>query len=243
VPSAWDLPLRAAAGAVGESLSHSGPRGPGEPILRIAISHPLLDQELLVLGSTTLESLRWELFCIHDHVRGGPERAENYCFFFHDTFYCSTSNADRSSDRYVNLAHPISVWASRLGRGFLQQVSVSGVAFGNLDLQLGKDYLFLHQGDCEHRLRVVGVHLAGEYDSREASLYPMLVFGSRQRMVSCAACAKALARYQCFDDGYSEHWPLKLCDDCFRVAFYDTHGSLMPRFSGMKAFPYFGENV
>lgn len=205
-------------------------------LFRLALTctrSPDVVQEFLALDTSTLAELRERLSCPHDVVRGGPSRRGNYFFFFSRVFFASAASTD--------LAHPVADWARRR-RGEAWPVrTVAGVTFGDVAicglLSLENPGLFMHQGDCEHRLALRGARWAHDRDALAPALYPMLTLGSGMRRPMCMLCGKLRARFACYGDGLSGEEPSRLCAPCFLLCFCDQHGRRLPKHARMEVHP------
>ena len=65
------------------------------------------------------------------------------------------------------------------------------VTFEMLWLRLGKQYLFLHQGSCEHTLVFTACWLATAADEQDGRAYPKLGFQRKMAPKMCTACHTA----------------------------------------------------
>ncbi|XP_022662374.1 snRNA-activating protein complex subunit 3-like isoform X2 [Varroa jacobsoni] len=137
--------------------------------------------QFAVLGSTELQSLVNRFKCTSGHARPGdfadhPEalnmvkplldRIKGYFIFIEDTFYCS--NWD-----YPNV---IAKWISDNKLGDFEVRDIVGVKFRDLSIRLGRPYVYMHNGDCQHHVVFNDIRLLNEQrDDSDINNYPMLL--------------------------------------------------------------------
>jgi snRNA-activating protein complex subunit 3 len=62
------------------------------------------------------------------------------------------------------------------------------VTFSQLSLQLGTQYIYLHQGDCEHIMVVTDIRMIHGDDNQNKNAYPLLNYQSKIRRRKCRLC-------------------------------------------------------
>jgi hypothetical protein len=151
------------------------------------------------------------------------------------------------------LARALEDWARRSGlphslaaAAGLPRLSAHARIADTPSLRVGEPYVFVHQGDCEHRLSVSAIQLAHPLaHPHDAELYPMLLRATKSKLASCDACAKLMARYQCDERepgalaGLGAPEPVRLCQKCLQALLFDQAGK--PVAPNVRALPYWGE--
>ena len=92
-------------------------------------------------------------------------------------------------------------------------------------LRLGRQYLFVHHGNCEHSIVFTRCWLASPlHDALAARLYPRLVFKRAQPLKTCSVCVRAAAAWEVHGDREADALPCYLCQQChFQVRRHRRH--------------------
>ncbi|OQR67307.1 hypothetical protein BIW11_13601 [Tropilaelaps mercedesae] len=188
--------------------------------------------QFAVLGSTKLQSLASRFKCTSGHARPGdfadhPEalkmikplmdRIKGYFIFIEDTFYCS--NWD-----YPNV---VSKWASDNKLGDFEVRDIGTVRFVDLTLRLGRPYVYMHNGECQHHLVFNDIRLLNEQrDDMDTNNYPMLLAQRVHQQVNvvCQICNRGPAEWVITDHPKMRLDPTHICDSCNRTVNYDAEG-------------------
>ncbi|XP_063728217.1 snRNA-activating protein complex subunit 3-like isoform X2 [Symsagittifera roscoffensis] len=215
---------------------------PYPEMFRCKVSH-----EIEVLSSQRLSSLRDFFPCSLDHTHFGEfssrintyNRAPTYkskfpsgCFFIEGTFF-----DDLREPEAIRLSDTIVKWSEERDRGWkgLNQcpTSMHLVSFEHLTLQLGKPYLYLHQGTCEHVWMVTSVRLYHPHDMQSYSDYPRVTGVGYFHRRKCLACAQYAASWMLVNDELLPRSPCFLCERCLRELHYDHKGKKIDDFKAL----------
>jgi hypothetical protein len=217
----------------------------GPTLLHLRVESASEQCELAVLDSTTWRELRESIACPQDHCLGGAVRREAYLFMLGDRVVLGPEGEA--------LARTLEDWARRSGlphalaaAAGLPRLGAQACIADTPGMRVGKPYVFVHQGDCEHRLTVSAVQLAHPLaHPHNAALYPMLLRATKSKLANCDACAKLVARYRCDEPepgtlaGLGAPTPLRLCHKCLQALLFDQAGK--PVAPSVRALPYWGE--
>eukprot|EP00300_Choanocystis_sp_HF-7_P016796 c19535_g1_i5.p1 GENE.c19535_g1_i5~~c19535_g1_i5.p1 ORF type:complete len:223 (+),score=53.70 c19535_g1_i5:384-1052(+) len=187
-------------------------------------------QEFLVLGSQSLTCLRDRFYCLEDHILCGTEMPSGY-FLIENTFFVDTRNEkaiDYSKEIVSNLAEPK-----------FHTCAMQDTVFLDLELVLGRPYIYCHQGNHEHIITFNEVRFANSSDEVRLSKYPMHVFQAKLRSQKCRVCDIHAAKFVCYDDKLTTESPFLFCETCYHSLHYDEFGDLL--YDDFKVFPYYHE--
>ena len=97
---------------------------------------------------------------------------------------------------------------------------------GELTLCLGRQYLFVHQGDCEHALVFTACWLprVPTAESAPRAAYPRLVYRRHEPAPLCSTCLRAEAAWQVHGDSLADVQPCRLCQTCHFQFHYTAEG-------------------
>jgi len=108
--------------------------------------------------------------------------------------------------------------------------------FIDLNLQLGKQYLYCHHGDCEHVLVFESVRSYIPSIDNYPS-FPVLIYQSKNRRKKCFACQHLPGRIVTTKDKYLSQNPYLFCTDCYKSFHEDSNGQLI--YTNFEKHPYF----
>ncbi|PSN52532.1 hypothetical protein C0J52_14314, partial [Blattella germanica] len=210
---------------------------------------PRCSQEIVLLGSQTLDVLRDKVVCPCDLAVPG-ELSENpdkeftaraksnhvepilrRFYAFVDTFY-----NDFRDPANIDYSRVIQDWASDHNIGPFNTALMERTRFEDLKMKLGYPYVYQHQGKCEHLLVFSNVRLLHSCDKLLSMLYPSLRSMSSSNSQYCIICGIYTARWVTFENDRVPHDPSYFCDSCFRSYNY-IDGKKIGKF---KAYPFFG---
>jgi snRNA-activating protein complex subunit 3 len=169
-----------------------------EVVLSVAIYHPHKHtkmQEFTVLGSQPLTALRDSFYCINDHIGDGSITKSAF-FFIENTFY-----NDMRFPECIDYSQPIIEWVNQNGRytepglGIFASKSMAENTFNDLSIRIGAQYLYCHQGNCEHIIIFTDMRLFHNEDPKNKNLYPIHTFQSRIKRKKCRICDIYSAKY------------------------------------------------
>ncbi|GFR97343.1 snRNA-activating protein complex subunit 3 [Elysia marginata] len=159
-----------------------------------------------VLGSQLLTELRDKILCASDRVIPGDysnrpdidprtlqttgDMFKSGFFFIENVFYNDLRYPDNKDYSKTILA-----WAKKhMSETEFTTKEMSDVTFFDLNIRLGRHYLFTHQGNCEHSIVFTDMRLLNTTDYQDLRSYPVLaVTRSRSRDV-CQACCTFSAK-------------------------------------------------
>ena len=194
-----------------------------------------------VLGHQFLSELRDKIVCPSDKVPVGdftenPSQPigmvsgdfyKSGFFFIGNTFYDDLR--DPSAVRYSD---PVVSWSKKPGRNLpnYEQKEMETTRFVDLSVNLGKAYLYQHQGNCQHVFSVCDVKLLHPRDCRDRSEYPLCVSQQVHRKKrSCCVCFNS-ASWISIGFSLSPDHEAYYCNTCFHAFHYDTAGSKISDF-------------
>eukprot|EP00301_Raphidiophrys_heterophryoidea_P012303 c18738_g1_i1.p1 GENE.c18738_g1_i1~~c18738_g1_i1.p1 ORF type:complete len:342 (-),score=67.44 c18738_g1_i1:167-1192(-) len=184
-------------------------------------------QEFLIVGTQTLANIRDRIYCLEDIILCGPETPSAY-FLIEGTFYSDTREA-----KAIDYSEEI----AKLFPGVFQQKLMQTTRMVDLNIVIGRQYLFCHQGNHEHWIVFNSVRFPGATDEKNLQKYPIHMFQSKPRLRKCCTCLTHVAKFVCYDDRLAVETPCFFCDKCYSLLHYDTEGHLL--YSDFKVFPYF----
>ncbi|VDD79424.1 unnamed protein product [Mesocestoides corti] len=213
----------------------------------------VMEQRIEILGSQTLSNLRDAIKCPQDMVYLGdcsealdqpdfhiPARAmyPSSYFFIEDTFY-----DDLRDPRATRLSTCVIDWQNNRTEWIKDHYSASTMderVLGDLNLILGKPYLFLHQGNCEHAIIFTTARLTDRTCAQSVYAYPKCTGRAPQKRLSCEACNCLRAQWLVHEAGdILPKDPTMLCIVCLRYLLYTSNGEkIHPRFRVQKFFGY-----
>mmetsp|Transcript_25686 Transcript_25686/g.86138 ORF Transcript_25686/g.86138 Transcript_25686/m.86138 type:complete len:419 (+) Transcript_25686:59-1315(+) len=230
--------------------------GPSDAVLRVALfssTGPQKLLEVLATGRTTLAELRGELTCSHEALakdvaarrgREGLLPSRSAAFFIGGRFYVDLAGGD---DITAGLRSAIAS-APELQEAYPHAPSApadaSEVQLGDLELELGAQYLFVHLGQCEHPLVFTEMRaFAPETDVPGAGAYPFVALRHKPVRRNCGVCKQhPAARVVMGDPSYLERTlidsPAYFCDSCYQDLHYGPDGNLLHNdFRVFSVFP------
>lgn len=76
------------------------------------------------------------------------------------------------------------------------------------------EYVYCHQGGCEHVLIIADIRLPCKYDVMEREVYPATTFLKQHTLRRCGVCEDRNATVVTYDDIAAPTSPCFLCDSC-----------------------------
>ncbi|GLE10833.1 hypothetical protein PINS_up023090 [Pythium insidiosum] len=240
----------------GESslLSSSTSSSPGDLIWWFDILHPTKEpartQSFLVRGSQRLTELVDLVVCAYDQRLESHGRCSKL-LFFDGRFYVDhrrPENIDYSREilswlrasptarrvKYLGTEHVIE------GPDGVGPFPMETTTIAELALKVDVPGVLIHQGECEHLLRLRDVRLAHAHDSTRREDFPMRLPSTMYRQLrSCLICSHYSAKYVCYGDRMSISDPMFFCERCYRAAHYDKDDKLV--YSDFQVFPFIQE--
>ncbi|VDO09037.1 unnamed protein product [Rodentolepis nana] len=205
----------------------------------------VMEQRIEILGTQSLSALRDAIQCPQDMIYLGDcsEALDNpdlhiparmiypsSYFFIEGVFY-----DDMRDPRATRLSSTVIEWHNnRILRqsDSYTSTNMTDHVLGNLKITLGKPYLFLHQGNCEHIIIVTSMRLTDRTTAQSVDSYPICTGKAPQKQMSCEACSCLRAQWLVHDAGdLLPKDPTALCITCIRYLLYTPDGKkIHPRF-------------
>lgn len=219
-----------------------------DPILWWDVLHPSKDpaktQSFLVRLSQPLVALVDCIACANDE-RLHVHSKQSKLVYFNRQFY--TDRRHQDSQDFVDYGLEIRSWISarpsRAGKyassaGLnTSSIAMETTRFADLTLQIDLPGVFVHQGECEHLLRLRDVRLPHELDDDALESFPMRLPNTLYRSLrNCFICQQYTAKHVCYGDRLSIADPMFFCERCYRAAHVDADGQLT--YEDYAAFPY-----
>ncbi|CAL1530071.1 unnamed protein product [Lymnaea stagnalis] len=201
----------------------------------------------LVLGSQHLTELRDKIKCSSDCVIPGDYSSmpdvdpkllqkagdifKSSCLFIENTFYNDTRLPDNK-----DYSKPIIKWAEEhLPGEVMSTANMQDTTFCHLKIRLGQNYLFLHQGNCEHAVVFTDLRLFSADDNQDRRAYPLLSITRTHQRAVCQSCCKLSAKWVVRESPLIPTDPTFLCRICFKTLMYTKDGR---KISNFKAFHF-----
>ncbi|TMW62032.1 hypothetical protein Poli38472_009525 [Pythium oligandrum] len=216
-------------------------------VLWIEVLHPSKDpartQSFLVRSSQKLSDLVDLLVCAYDQ-RLETHGRRSKLVYFDRKFY-----VDRRPEDHLDYSKAILDWInakpSRQAK-YLHSSEANPVfaledtRFADLALKIDVPGVYIHQGECEHLIRLRDVRLPHGFDSTQLEDFPMRLPNMLYRQLrNCLICQQYSAKFVCYGDRLSISDPMFFCERCYRTAHYDPNGQLL--YSDFQAFPFVQE--
>ncbi|KAL3669258.1 hypothetical protein V7S43_005639 [Phytophthora oleae] len=116
--------------------------------------------------------------------------------------------------------------------------SLHSATFADLELHIDVAGVYIHQGECEHLLRLRDARLPHEFDAPKSSgIFPLrLPNPLNHPLRNCLICQHYSAKYVCYGDRLAVVDPMFFCNRCYRAAHYDANGKLL--YDDFLSFPF-----
>ncbi|OZJ02290.1 hypothetical protein BZG36_05346 [Bifiguratus adelaidae] len=218
------------------------------------VSQPSLLQELQVLGSQKLTTLRDAIDCLQDFLAHGAnqlrpvkinsrrKKMSNSYFFIENCFYVDRRAEGIVGANFCDYSETIVNWQKSIDeeRGLkhtsFTKADMDAVAFEDLTLRINHPYLFTHQGDCNHLMLVKNIRMVNKHDVQELTAYPRATFRARSNRAKCHFCQIYPAEKVTFDDRLAGETPAFYCSHCYAPFHYDGDGKLV--YDDYHVYPY-----
>ncbi|CAI5725343.1 unnamed protein product [Hyaloperonospora brassicae] len=215
-------------------------------ILWFDVLHPSKDpaktQSFLVRRSQRLSELVDLVACAYDERLGEHAKASKLLYFGQKFF------VDRRLPGTLDYSKQIVRWIqakperqTKFGT-FPDNDRVAGSlhtsTFADLPLHVDVPGVYIHQGECEHLVRLRDARLPHELDSpKKDGMFPMrLPNPLHHALRNCLICQHYSAKFVCYGDRLAVVDPMFFCDRCYRAAHYDANGNLL--YDDFLSFPF-----
>lgn len=216
-----------------------------DAILWFDVLHPSKDpartQSFLVRRSQRISELVDLFACANDERLGEHGKPSKLVYFGHKFF------VDRRVPGSVDYSEQIRRWIqakperqSKFG-AFSdgdRPRSLHSATFADLELHVDVPGVYIHQGECEHLLRLRDARLPHELDAPKSSgIFPLrLPNPLNHPLRNCLICQHYSAKYVCYGDRLAVVDPMFFCNRCYRAAHYDANGKLL--YDDFLSFPF-----
>jgi snRNA-activating protein complex subunit 3 len=113
------------------------------------------------------------------------------------------------------------------GLGEFYSKRMEDYTFADLTIRLGAQYLFCHQGNCEHIIVFNDVRFTHDQDTKNANAYPVNLFQTKIRRRKCRLCDIYPAKYVTYGDRLAPENPCFYCERCYRPLHFTSDGKLL----------------
>ncbi|KAF4319926.1 hypothetical protein BBO99_00005846 [Phytophthora kernoviae] len=192
-----------------------------DPILWFDVLHPSKDpartQSFLVRSSQRLSELVDLIACANDERLHKHNKLSKLVYFGQKCF------VDRRTPGSIDYSEQILQWI----RAKPEREAKYGV--------------YIHQGECEHLLRLRDARMPHEFDAPKSDgIFPLRLPNSHNRQLrNCLICQHYSAKFVCYGDRLAMMDPMFFCERCYRAAHYDTEGNLL--YNDFLSFPFIQE--
>ncbi|KAL1527323.1 hypothetical protein AB1Y20_015994 [Prymnesium parvum] len=221
----------AAAGEEGEE-GEGGECSPAVLLRVLAFTAGEPWRELVLHGAQPLSALRERLEChgkqsiewqqreARKRARGGQLPAAlrlsaSACFCIEGNFFVSGE---------VDLSEAARARLQQETGAEVQAHSMEETTLEMLQLRLGRAYLFVHHGKCEHAIVFTECELAS-MSRRELEQFPKCDFEREPKTKKCCVCLREPSKWECHGDRLADTFPSNLCDSCHFLFHYKSDGN------------------
>ncbi|CAK9295498.1 unnamed protein product [Gordionus sp. m RMFG-2023] len=210
-----------------------------------------VDQKFDVIGLNLLTSLKDKIYCNSDYglcedISEDPEKPASYFtkdifksgfFLIENTFY-----NDMRQNSNVDYSEIIIKWTSdpSIKSGPYLSQTMESTKFDDLEIVLGKPYMYLHQGDCQHLFIFSDLRLINRFDPHNELLYPIRTFIVSEKLKYCYVCGLNPTKYITFNDPHVPDEPSLFCKECYMCLHYNNERKKVGNF---KAYHYKDRNT
>jgi len=193
--------------------------------------------DYVCLASQPLTALRDIISCPQDfqQVTYGGEKENvlknhitSSTFFIKDTFYTDDrKKTDIDLAKYTIewiKAQPADQVSHLPPANEIKQRLMREVKFEDLTVELGKPYVYMHMGDCEHEIKFIDIRLLGCNDCQSISAYPHAICRPRCKAQMCKGCQDNVGTLITTNDELSDEDPSFWCKSCFEDLHFDKKG-------------------
>ncbi|CEG43434.1 Small nuclear RNA activating protein complex-50kD subunit (SNAP50) [Plasmopara halstedii] len=215
-----------------------------DPILWFDVLHPSKDpartQSFLVRLSQKISDLVDLVVCANDERLIEHAKVSKFVYFSKKMFI------DRRVSDSLDYSEQIIRWIqakperqSKYGtfdKKAPQNLHTS--TFADLELYIDVPGVYIHQGECEHLLRLRDARLPHELDAPMSSnLYPLRLPNPLSHTLrNCLICQNYSAKFVCYGDRLATVDPMFYCNRCYQAAHYDANGKLL--YDDFLSFPF-----
>lgn len=111
--------------------------------------------------------------------------------------------------------------------------------FEELEIAIGKPYLYRHQSSCDHLLIFNDIRLKDSSDFALDHIYPINIFQNRIKRKRCDGCFLYFAKIMCFNDKMQSQDPSYFCEKCYVRLHFDNEDQV--KVKNFQVYPYIHE--
>ncbi|KAI9916712.1 hypothetical protein PsorP6_018039 [Peronosclerospora sorghi] len=214
-----------------------------DPILWFDVLHPSKDpartQSFLVRRSQRLSELVDLVACATDE-KVGTHATPSKLVYFGQHFFVDRRAPDALdySEDIVRWIHATPERQTKYGTFDGAAKSLHASTFAELDLLVDVPGVYIHQGECEHLVRLRDARLPHELDvPLSTGIFPLRLPNMLHHPLrNCLICQHFSAKFVCYGDRLAVVDPMFFCDRCYRAAHYDAKGNLL--YDDFLSFPF-----
>lgn len=230
-----------------EAAKEKGERSEdNDPILWFDVLHPSKDpartQSFLVKRSQRISELVDLVACANDERLHEHAKTSKLVYFgqkfFVDRRVPGSSDYSEQIVRWIRAKPERGDKFGTFADGDRVAHSLHSSTFADLELQVDVPGVYIHQGECEHLLRLRDARLPHELDAPKSDgVFPLRLPNPLNRPLrNCLICQHYTAKYVCYGDRLSMMDPMFFCNRCYRAAHYDANGKLL--YNDFLSFPF-----
>ncbi|KAK1937801.1 snRNA-activating protein complex subunit 3 [Phytophthora citrophthora] len=207
-----------------------------DAVLWFDVLHPSKDpartQSFLVRRSQRISELVDLFACANDERLGEHAKSSKLVYFgqkfFVDRRVPGTLDYSKQIRRWIR-AKPERQAKFGAAIGGDRPRSLHSATFADLELHVDVPGVYIHQGECEHLLRLRDARLPHELDAPKSSgIFPLrLPNPLNHPLRNCLICQHYSAKYVCYGDRLAVVDPMFFCNRCYRAAHYNSNGKLL----------------
>ncbi|OWZ17352.1 SnRNA-activating protein complex subunit 3 [Phytophthora megakarya] len=217
-----------------------------DPILWFDVLHPSKDpaktQSFLVRRSQRLSELVDLIACANDERLSEHAKTSKLVYFgqkfFVDRRAPGSQDYSKQIVRWIRAKLERQTKYGSFADGDQLTRSLHSSTFADLELQVDSPGVYIHQGECEHLVRLRDARLPHELDAAKSTgIFPLrLPNPLTHQLRNCLICQHYSAKHVCYGDRLAVVDPMFFCNRCYRTAHYDTNGNLL--YDDFLSFPF-----
>ncbi|KAK6634330.1 hypothetical protein RUM43_011730 [Polyplax serrata] len=132
-----------------------------------------------------------------------------------------------------DLSKELRSWAAEKKLGEFETAEMHKTRIDSLKVRLGRPYVYLHQGNCEHIILFSDIRLLDSSDPNRFSLFPKIHCTGRLYGKHCMMCSDFYARWLVVGNERLTHDKAYLCNKCF-ISYNYVNGKKVGNFRAYK---------
>lgn len=216
-----------------------------------------LQQELDMLGNYTLGQLRDSIYCIHSQIHSNGAMNDSF-FFIGGNFYIDPHSCHRSKCNIASIKKCrgkdkgppeklVDILPREMQEGCnwsrsAKELSQDDTLLEDLEIELGKRYVFCHDFGCEHFIYFTDIHMFSKtVDLPNEEDYPRLTQQAKMKRRKCFVCDVWSAKFVVYNDRLSSENPTFYCQHCYHCLHYSVDDQLL--YNDFEVYPYLHDMV